>query len=82
MFGKENFMIIMNKMENKEVVDNITGVIDMLIKKHYGKTFWRMLDEDNPDLKVVVIRTTYKNFNCIREIIENSYPGVCKFKRV
>lgn len=82
MFGKENFMIIIDKEVDKVVNDNITGVIDMLTKKRYGKTIWRMLDDNNPDLKAVVIRTTYKNFNCMREIIENSYPGVCKFKRV
>ena len=79
---KENFMIIMNGDNEREVVENITGVIDMLIKKRYAKTIWRTLDESNPDLKVVVIRTTYKNFNTIREIIENSYPGVCKFKHL
>ena len=82
MFGKENFMIIMNGEVEKEVKDNITGVIDMLIGRRYGKTIWRMLDEEYPDTKVVVIRTTYRNFNAIREIIETSFPDVCKFKHV
>ena len=39
MFGKENFMIIMNKEEEKVVIDNITGVIDMLIKNIMAKRF-------------------------------------------
>ena len=79
---KENFMIIMDNASNKEVVDNITGVVDMLIKRRYGKTISRMLDENNPDLRVIVVRTTYKNFNIIREIIETQYPKFCTFKHV
>lgn len=79
---KENFMIIMENGSEKEVVENITGIVDMMIKKRYGKTISRMLDESNPDLRVIVVRATYKNFNVIREIIEAQYPKFCTFKHV
>ena len=79
---KDNFMIIIKDTRDKETMSNVIGVIDMLIKKRGGKTIARMVDEDKPDMKVVVIRTTFRRFHCIREIIETMYPGFCGFKRV
>lgn len=79
---KRNFMIILDCADDREAVKNITGVIDMLIKKRHGKTVWRTIDENNPNCRVVVVRTAVGVINEIRDIVDRMYPGYCRFKKM
>ena len=82
MFGKENFMITVKDGSDKNIMNEIIGVIDMLIGRRHGKTIGRIIDEDRPDFKVIIVRTSYKTFYMIREVLEISYPNMCGFKHV
>ena len=82
MFGRENFMITVKCGSDKTIMNEIIGVIDMLIGRQYGKTIGRIVDDDKPDLKVIIVRTSYRTFYMIREILEAQYPDVCGFKHV
>ncbi len=79
---KRNFMIIMDNVDDWNVVKNITGVVDMIIKKRHGKTLWRTIDDDNPNCRVTVVKTTVGTINDIRDIVDKMYPGCCRFKKM
>ena len=78
-FKVKDFTTVIMDGSDKEVVDTITDVIDLITEKQHGESSSSPLDSDHPTMMVVVTKTNKKIYNMIQEVIEDLYPGLCVF---
>lgn len=87
MFGKnikKRRFVIMDGSD-KDFVQNIKGLAEMYVCKSRiinfltGKIRIRRLDKQHPTMKVVTIRSTYRDWSELRKLLERDYSEQCVF---
>ena len=84
---KERKFVVMDGSD-KRFMKEVIGVAEMVT----GNTHWfnkiirnikcRALDRNHPTMKVVTIKSNYRNFDELRKILEKQYPTQCVFDAV
>ena len=82
MLGYGKYVTVIMDGSNKKVVEEITGVFDMVTRRLIGKTRCRKLDKNHPSMLVITTYTSTRKYWIIRRIIEKAYPGLCTFNAV
>lgn len=64
---------------DKEVVDKIRFMFDLVTKREIGSTPCRPLSKSHPTTIVIETETNKERYEAIQEIVEVLYPGLCLF---
>lgn len=77
MFGKKRSFVIMDGSD-KNYVNEIKGLSKMIIGK-FRRIKIRKLDRNHPTMKVVTIRSGYRQWCELRKILERDHSDNCVF---
>ena len=79
MFGKkkERRFIIMDGSDDK-YVNEIKGLSKMIIGR-FGRIKIQKMDRNHPTMKVVTIRSEYRQWSELRKILERDHSEQCVF---
>ena len=80
---KRNFVVMDGS--DKNFVKEVIGVVEMTT----GNTHWfdklkrnircKRLDKSHPTMKVITVKSHYRDFDAARKILTNVYPEQCVF---
>ena len=79
MFGYKIYTTVIMDGSSKFVNREITGMIDMVTRRLFGRSKCRELDRQHPTMKVIKRFTNATRYRETRKLIEMYYPGVCVF---
>jgi hypothetical protein len=83
---KERYFLIMDGSD-KNFVRNIIGYVEMAVGNifWYNKLKWfkrvkcHNLDRNHPSIKVVTVKSTYRDYCEVRKFLTEKYPEQCIF---
>lgn len=79
MFGYKMYTTVIMDGSSKFVNREITGMIDMVTRRLFGRSRCRAMDSQHPTMKVIKRFTNAERYREARKLIETYYPGVCTF---
>lgn len=85
MLGNKKRTFVIMDGSDKDFVKGIRGLAEMcigrswIINNLFGRIRVRRLDKQHPTMKVVSIRSGYRQWYELRKILERDYPEQCVF---
>lgn len=79
MFGWRIYNTVIMDGSSKFVNREITGIVDMMTRRLFGRSICRKFDRQYVTMRVIRRFTNAERYRQTKNMIEEFYPGICAF---